>query len=733
MQEKNEDIRPEAQNLNLPDRKAAPYISGPKSEHLRRRDNLRTLLRYVKGVGPKKSGYLDKAGLNTIEDILYYLPKRYEDRSSVTAIKDLKPGESRVIQGEITSLNSRTARSGASIFQAVVIDPTGSMQATWFNQPYLRDKLKTGDKVILYGRVEIYDKLQMVQPEYEVTEGSDTDSVNIGRIVPVYSLVEQLTQRFLRSMTYKAAVEYAKFTTERLPTYIIARQKLVDIKFALRNIHFPTNFEMLEKAYKRIVFEEFFILQLALAIRKKGHAPQIAASGHSMAAGELSESFKKALPFELTDGQKKAVAEIERDMSGTKPMNRLLEGDVGSGKTVVAAHALILAVQNGFQSVIMAPTEVLARQHFIGLSELLMPMGINVALLIGGMDMKTKERIYSEIKEGNADIVVGTHAIIQGPVEFGSLGLAVIDEQHKFGVAQRAMLRRKGLNPHVLIMTATPIPRTLALTVYGDLDISTIKELPKGRKPITTYWVEEDKRDQMYGFIREELTEGRQAYVVCPLISQGTESGSKEHLSERADAVGTFEKLKNEVFTEYEVGLLHGKMSTKEKDKVMKDFKKGKIDVLVSTVVIEVGIDIPNASVMLIENADRFGLSQLHQLRGRIGRGGHESYCILLADPRTDAAADRLKAIEETLDGFEIAETDMDLRGPGEIFGTKQHGLPEIRFGNLAKDFGIMELARKEAFALIEKDPNLSEERHQPLKKSLYERFKGRLELVRVG
>ncbi len=692
---------------------------------MQEKNNLKTLIRYIKGVGPKKSEYFARIGLNTIEDILYYLPKRYEDRSSVTVIKDLKPGGSVTIQGEIATLNSRTSRSGASIFQAVVTDLTGSICAVWFNQPYLKDTLKAGDKVILYGKVEIYDRLQMVQPEYEVMEGAETDSANIGRIVPVYSLTAELTQRFLRSLIFKAVAEYVKLTIERLPTYIIARQKLVDIKFALHNIHFPRNFEMLEKAYKRIVFEEFFILQLALAIRKKGSAPEEAAFGHSMRAGELSGAFKKALPFELTEAQKRVVAEIERDMSGTKPMNRLLEGDVGSGKTIVAAQALVLSAQNGFQSVIMAPTEVLARQHFISLSELLMPLGINVVLLIGGMDAKARQRVCSEIKDQKADIVVGTHAIIQEDVEFKNLGLAVIDEQHKFGVAQRAILRRKGRNPHVLIMTATPIPRTLALTVYGDLDISTIKELPKGRKPITTYWVEEDKRDQMYGFIREELMDGRQAYVVCPLIDAKAVG--------KVGAVETFERLKNEVFTDYEVGLLHGKMSTKEKDRVMKDFKKGKIDVLVATVVIEVGIDIPNASVMMIENADRFGLSQLHQLRGRIGRGAYESYCILLADPKTDTAVERLKAIEGTLDGFEIAEVDMDLRGPGEMFGTRQHGLPEIRFGNLAKDFGIMELARKEAFALIEKDPSLLEEHHQLLKKSLYERFRGRLELIRVG
>lgn len=697
---------------------------------MQEKNNLKTLARYIKGVGPKKSEYLAKAGLNTIEDVLYYLPKRYEDRSNITLIKDLKIGERQTIQGEIIVSGLRRSRSGVPIFQAAVTDQSGIIHAAWFNQPYLKDILKKGDKVILYGRVERYDKVQIVQPEYEVMEVPETDSVNIRRIVPVYSLAAQLTQRFLRSLVFKAIVEYVKFAAERLPTYIIARQKLVDVRFALRNIHFPTNFEMLEKAYKRIVFEEFFILQLALAIRKKGRGAEEAAFGHSMTEGELSRSFKKTLPFELTQGQRKAVAEIERDMSGAKPMNRLLEGDVGSGKTVVAAHALVLAAQNGFQSVIMAPTEVLARQHIIYLSELLMPLGINVVLLIGGMDAKTRGRVYSEIKDGKADIVVGTHAIIQEAVEFKNLGLAVIDEQHKFGVAQRAMLSRKGLDLHVLIMTATPIPRTLALTVYGDLDISMIKELPKGRKPIATYWVEEDNRGRMYGFIREELMEGRQAYVVCPLISWESGAGSRESVK---SAIEMFERLRNEVFKDYEVGLLHGKMSAREKDKVMKDFKKGKIRVLVSTVVIEVGIDIPNASVMLIENADRFGLSQLHQLRGRIGRGVYESYCILLADPRTDAAAERLKTIEGTLDGFEIAEADMDLRGPGEIFGTRQHGLPEIRFGNLAKDFGIMEFARNEAFALIEKDPGLLEERHQLLKRSLYERFRGRLELIGVG
>lgn len=694
--------------------------------------NLKTPVRYIKGVGPKKSELLSKIGIDTIEDILYYLPRRYEDRSNITPIKDLKAGERQTVQGEIIVSGLRTGKTGVPIFQAAISDSTGIVYAVWFNQPYLRDILKKGAKLILYGRAERYDRMQIVQPEYEILDENETDSINIGRIVPVYALTAQLTQKYLRGLVFKAIEEHTRLLVEKLPTYMIAREKLVDIKFAVRNIHFPANFGLLEKAYRRIVFEEFLMLQLALALRKKGasHA-EGPALRYRVISGELSEAFKEKLPFELTDGQKKAIADIGRDMSANTPMNRLLEGDVGSGKTVVAAYALLLAVENGFQAVLMAPTEVLTRQHFITLSELLMPLGINIVLLIGGIDANTKQRIYSEIKEGAVNIVVGTHAIIQEALEFKKLGLVVIDEQHKFGVEQRAALRNKGDSPHVLVMTATPIPRTLALTVYGDLDISIIKELPKGRKPIVTYWVGEDKRGEIYDFVKEELDKGRQTYVVCPLIDRT--AYSVQRTASRTSAIEIFERLKNKIFTDYKVGLLHGRMGSKEKDKIMKEFKKGKIQVLVSTVVIEVGIDVPNVSVMLIENAERFGLSQLHQLRGRIGRGGHESYCILLSDPGSEKAIGRLKAIEETLDGFEIAEADMDIRGPGELFGTKQHGLPEIRFGNIARDFDIMEAARKEAFRLIEKDPNLIEEHHKLLKAALAERFKGKMELIRVG
>ncbi len=687
-------------------------------------DILKTPMRYFKGVGPKKAELFSKLGIETAEEMLYYLPVRYEDRSNPTPIKDLKLGEQQTIEGEIISAGSRIARSGMRIFQAALTDRTGFIHATWFNQPYLKDYFKKGQRVVLYGRVEMHDKLQILQPEYEILDKDEKDSIHMGRIVPIYSTTAGLGQRYLRALADAAVTKCCKFLKERLPTYLLAREKLVDIKFAIRNIHFPANFTNLEKAYNRIVFEEFLMLQLALALKKRGLKAGENGLGHKL-SGELIESFKKSLPFELTEGQKKAIADISRDLSSTKPMSRLLEGDVGSGKTVVAAYALVLTVQSGFQGVIMAPTEVLARQHYIGLSELLMPLGINISLLVGGIDVEAKKRLAAEIGEGKIDIVVGTHAVIQESVRFKKLGLAVIDEQHKFGVTQRAALKQKGYNPHILVMTATPIPRTLALTVYGDLDISIIRELPKGRKPIATYWVEESKRSEAYNFVKEEIGGGRQAYVVCPMI-EGTGaqvSGAEE----------IFKKLKNEIFSSYEVGLLHGRMNSKDKENVMKDFKKGKIKVLVSTIVIEVGIDVANATVMLIENAERFGLAQLHQLRGRVGRGTHESYCILLSDPKTEEASERLRAIEGTLDGFQIAEADLSIRGPGEFFGTHQHGLPEIKFGNILKDFAIMERARKEAFGIIAKDPDLSEEHHGKLKESVFARFKGKLDLIRVG
>lgn len=690
---------------------------------------LETPVRYFKGVGPKRSELLSGMGIKTAFDLLYYLPARYEDRSVFTRIKDLKAGEYQTVRGKVVTTGSRVAKSGGRVFHLAITDDTAFIQATWFNQPYLADYLKPGTEVVLYGKVERYDRLQIVQPEYEIVKEGAAESINMGRIVPIYSLTKDITHKYLRTLTHEAVMKYSKSLCETLPAYIVARDKLVDIKFAVSNIHYPSSFGSLEKAYRRIVFDEFFILQLALALKKKALASVSGGGLCHRSAGELTGGFTKSLPFELTIGQKKAIDDIRRDMSSGLVMNRLLEGDVGSGKTIVAAYALALTVENLFQGCVMAPTEVLARQHFIVLSELLLPLGISVALLVGGMDQKLRAEILSKIRSKEIDVVVGTHAIIEESVKFKALGLAVIDEQHKFGVTQKKLLKEKGDNPHILVMTATPIPRTLALTVYGDLDMSVIRELPAGRKPISTYWIEEEKRAEAYSFVKEELAKGRQAYVVCPLV----ETSVKDSNIKVKNAEEVYKKFKNETFSKFRVGLLHGRMNREEKDKVMGQFKKREIDLLVSTVVIEVGVDVANATVMFIENAERFGLAQLHQLRGRIGRGAHESFCILLADPKTDEAVKRLKSIEASLDGFQIAETDLEIRGPGEFFGTRQHGLPEIRFGNILKDFAIMEAARREAFDIISRDPKLEEGRHDALKKALLSRFKDNINLIKVA
>ncbi|MBL7157337.1 MAG: ATP-dependent DNA helicase RecG [Candidatus Omnitrophica bacterium] len=683
-------------------------------------------IRYLKGVGPKRAEILKNLEINTVEDILYYLPRRYEDRSNFTFIKDLKVGEYQTVKGKVLTLGRHRTKRGINLFQLALGDKTGVIYCVWFNQPFLNKFFKTGQEIIIYGKVEKYAKLQINHPEYEIVK-EERDSVNIGRIVPIYSLTQDVNQRYLRFLIHEAIADFLSCLRENLPTNIRARRRLVDIRFAVRNIHFPASFENLDKAYKRLVFEEFFILQLALALKKKDIKTDTRGIRHSLDAG-LINSFKKLFPFELTQSQLKAINEIESDMANPKPMNRLLEGDVGSGKTVVATYALLLTRENGYQAAVMAPTEILARQHYINISELLMPLGINVRLLVSGLKPAKKDEIKNEIRKGDADIVIGTHALIWEGVDFKKLGLVVIDEQHKFGVTQRHILRTKGENPDVLVMTATPIPRTLALTVYGDLDISVIKELPKGRYPITTYCFEEEKRQNVYLFIKEEIKKGRQAYIVYPRIWL-----RKDATTAMKAATHMYNKFQEEIFPDLQVGLIHGRLEANKKDAIMKKFKDGKLDILVSTTVIEVGIDVPNASVMVVENAERFGLSQLHQLRGRIGRGGYPSYCILLGNPGTEAAKKRFYTMSETQDGFKVAEEDLELRGPGEFFGTKQHGLPELRFGNILRDFEIMEQARSEAFALVKQDPYFRNPRNSFIKQALRRRFSGKLDLVNVG
>ncbi|MDD5679773.1 MAG: ATP-dependent DNA helicase RecG [Candidatus Omnitrophica bacterium] len=684
-------------------------------------------IQYLKGVGPSRAEQLSRLGIYTVYDLLYYLPRRYEDRSEIVPVKDVRPENVYTIKGRIKRHGIWKSKKGMLIYEMVVSDGTGNIHAVWYNQPYLRKYFKMGEDIILYGKVEKFKSLQITHPDYEILkeEEGSIDTVNMGRIVPIYPLTQDVTQKYLRSLVNRAIEGTANLIKEVIPTQVRARCRLADAKFAVTNIHFPVSFESLKMAERRIIFEEFFIFETALALIKKDREKRSPGVRHEVKES-LFEDFTDMLPFELTKEQVEAIKSIESDMKSSVPMNRLLEGEVGSGKTVVAMYALLLTIKNSFQGVVMVPTEILAQQHYLTLSEFFAPAGINVKLLTGSMSDEEKDKVKKELKEGSAGIIVGTHSLIQEDISFDKVGLLVIDEQHKFGVSQRALLRKKDVKADVLIMTATPIPRTLALTVYGDLDISEIRELPEGRQAISTYWVEEERKDKVYKFAKEEILNGRQAYIVCPRIE---ETGK----SDLASAKNVYEHLAKNVFPEFKLALIHGRMKAAEKDKIMKDFKKNKINILVSTTVIEVGIDIPNAAVMIIENADRFGLAQLHQLRGRIGRGGHKSYCILISNPESDEAKRRLEAFEQLQSGFELAEEDFSIRGPGQILGTRQHGLPEIKFGDIIEDKAILELARKEAFELVEHDSGLKDERNRNLREAVSARYKGKTEFLRVG
>ncbi len=677
-------------------------------------------VRYIKGVGPKRSDLFKRLGVENISDLFYYLPRRYEDRSNIVSINDLKPGQTQATIGKVLSVNLFKAKTGTVILEVAIGDDKNRVFAVWYNQPFLKKNFTVGKKVMLYGKIELQNKFQITHPVFVILDDEKvSDSLDMGRIVPIYPLTEDLTQRYLRKIVHQALGSHLTHLKDPLPTYVRARRKLVDFKFAVQNIHFPYSFENLKKAYRRLVFEEFFTLQIIMALRRK----KLTKKGISHKVQEnLLGDFQDLFSFGLTDEQKKCIKQIEGDMASEKPMYRLLQGDVGSGKTVVAMYAMLLAAQNGFQAAIMAPTEVLARQHYITLSKTLMPLGINVRLLVSGIDQDDKKRIRDELRSGSADILVGTHSLFQEGIEYGNLGLVVIDEEHKFGVDQRKELRMKGSMPDTLVMTATPIPRSLALTVYGDMDISFLREKPAGRQPVTTYWIGEDKREAVYKFLRSEIKEGRQAFIVYPRI-KNTEK------SDLLSAEGMYEHLKNEVFKDLRIALVHGRMKVEDKDKVMNDFREGKYDVLVATTVIEVGVDIPNVTVIMVEHAERYGLAQLHQLRGRIGRGKHASYCVLVGEGKTEASRERLSTMAETDDGFMIAEKDLDTRGPGEFLGTRQSGLPELKFGNIVRDFAIMEEARKEAFRIVKEDPRLEDDRHAGIKESIVERFRGRVQV----
>ncbi|MEX2148459.1 MAG: ATP-dependent DNA helicase RecG [Candidatus Rokuibacteriota bacterium] len=688
---------------------------------------LATSLQYIKGVGPQRARQLARKGLTTVEDALFFVPIRHEDRTRLTLFRALQVGETYTCAGTIVGVSPPPPGRRMAPLVLTLRDETGLMTATIFGgRHYLARVLERGQRVLVHGKVSRYlGTLTISVADWEIVETGDDERIHTGRLVPIYSSTEGLTQRPLRRIMASLIETFVGGLPETLPEAVRERRQLMPLREAIRGAHLPATDAEREAARRRLAFDDFLLLQLGLAILR---ARTARARGVAMSPrGALVARLRAALPFALTAAQERVWTEIRRDMAEPYPMHRLLQGDVGSGKTIVAALAVLTAIESGYQAAVMAPTEILAEQHVVTFRTLLEPLGVRVTLLTSAV--KTRERGVrrAAIAGGEVECIVGTHALVQKHVDFRRLGLAVVDEQHRFGVRQRATLRGKGEHPHVLVMTATPIPRTLALTLYGDLDVSVIDELPPGRKPIVTKARTETARRQIYQFLREQVGEGRQVYVVYPLV----EESELIDLKAATDMAGL---LQRDVFAGLTVGLLHGRMHGEEKEAVMARFKAGAIHVLVATTVIEVGIDVPNASVMLIEHAERFGLSQLHQLRGRVGRGPWKSYCILLTSGRLgEDAQRRVRALEETNDGFRIAEVDLQLRGPGEFFGTRQSGLPEFRVADLLRDARILEEARVEALRIIGADPDLREGAHRGLRDALLTRWRGKLDLASVG
>jgi ATP-dependent DNA helicase RecG len=668
-------------------------------------DLLSTPLQYVKGVGPRRAADFERVGLTTVEDLLLRFPLRYENRADLLPVKALRPGQIATIAGQVLSSGLRaTRRPGFRLFELIVRDETGPVRAVFPNQAFLKDVFHPQQHVILFGPVEYRSGLQFTNPEYEIVrgEGDDDDAtVHTGRIVPIYEKAGSMTPRMQRTLVHRLMEMLPPHLPDPIPLSIRERRGLPDRRAATAESHFPskgTDVAVLNAyrtpAQQRLIFEEFFLFQAGLVLRKRRHAADRKPRA-VVVDDRIRESARRVLPFKLTDGQKTALREIVTDMQRPEPMNRLLQGDVGAGKTIVAMLAAIVAMENGLQVAFMAPTEILADQHYLTIRRLLDASRFRIASLTGSATPARRREMHAEIASGTTNLVVGTHALAEAAVTFKELGLVIIDEQHRFGVLQRATLRSKGVNPDVLVMTATPIPRTLALTAYGDLDVSVMRDLPPGRQPIRTISRSESTRDDIYRLARAELERRRQIYVIYPLVDES------EKVDLRA-ATAMADHLRAEVFPEYTVGLLHGRLKQDEKDRVMSAFARGDVHVLVATTVVEVGVDVPNATVMIVEHAERFGLSQLHQLRGRVGRGAHASTCVLLYQTLGPDARARLEALVETTDGFVLAERDLALRGPGDFFGTRQSGLPTLRVGDLLRDHALMEEARREAVAWLD-------------------------------
>jgi ATP-dependent DNA helicase RecG len=705
-------------------------------------DLLHLALQYLKGVGPRKAADLKKAGLITVEDLLFRFPIRSEDRSRLQPIVSVKPGQTVAVSGEVLSATLQsTRRTGFRLFTALIQDASGQIQVVWPNQAFLKDVIRPHTHVVLYGKAEYWGSrgMQLTDPEFEVlrspassephtTESDDLSGIHTGRIVPVYERTGSVTTNMQRRLVWDALQQLPTELFDPVPADIRARERWPARADALRTAHFPENGTPIEalNAFRtapqqRLIFEDFFVFQTGLALRRQQNA-EVRKALVSTVDERVRQAARAILPFKLTDGQRQALAEIVADLQKPWPMQRLLQGDVGAGKTIVAVLAALVAMENGFQVAFMAPTEILAEQHLITLTRWLGTSRHRVALLSGKITAAERRTLLPAIERGDIHLVVGTHALVQEQVRFRALALAIIDEQHRFGVLQRGLLATKGLHPDVLVMTATPIPRTLALTECGDMEVSVIRELPPGRRPVRTLVKPDSRRDDVYELIRQQVREGRQAYVIYPLVEE----------SEKVDlkaATAMAEHLARDVFPDLSVALLHGRMKGDDKARVMRAFAAGTLNILVATTVVEVGVDVPNAAVMVIEHAERFGLSQLHQLRGRVGRGRHDAVCVLLYQaPWSEEGRARLKAMADTGDGFVIAEKDLQIRGPGDFFGTRQHGLPQLRAGDLTRDVALLELAFSEARTRVDAGTLSEEERHYVL--NVWQRQFG---LIEVG
>ncbi len=686
--------------------------------------SLGTPVQYLKGVGPERAELLRKLGLNFASDVLFFFPRDYQDFTDRRDIDHLEEGKPQSVEGIVEEIKMRTSRAGRTLLGVLIRSGDGYLRAMWFNQPFMRKNFFEGQRVIVSGKPKNEGLMwQMTHPQVETL--ADEEEEPAGKILPVYSLTEGLRQRHVRKIVRAAIEQFADQLEEVFPEEFRKTHRLAPIREALQQIHFPDDADSLAVARRRFIYQELFILQLALAVKRRRQTDN-RRSPNLEATAPIDARIRRLFPFDFTEGQKRAIEEIAKDMQGPLPMNRLLQGDVGSGKTAAAVYAMLLAVAHGYQAAMMAPTEVLARQHARTLEKLLADSRVRRAQLIGGMPSAEREETVRLIAAGEVDIVIGTQAMIQDDVTFAKLGLTVIDEQHKFGVRQRATLKSAGLDPHYLVMTATPIPRTMALTLFGDLEVSTIDDSPPGRQKVRTYWVTETERERWWEFYRKKLREGRQGYVIAPLVDE----------SERVEATSlqeTFEALCNGELADFRVGWIHGRMTPPEKDAAMESFRSGETQVLVSTSVVEVGVDVSNAVLMTIESGERFGLAQLHQLRGRICRGKHPGFCAVFGDPQTSEGIERLKAFVSTTDGFKLAEVDFRLRGPGEFFGSKQHGMPPFYIADLLRDQAELLEARHDAQELVAGDPGLANPEHALLRRMTLARYGKALDLGDVG